>query len=185
MKLPINPLAPCALFLGARCLGIVIYLMSGISVLQVQAAEPDDLQRLMDRAEIEELATRYITALDTLDADMYVSVFTEDAVYDIEGQIVEGHDELRAIITGLLDGRARAEAEGRPVVNLYHTNVNPSVDILNGTEARYTAYWQTLRLGDDNAMRVGGMGRIEDEVVKINGQWKIRTRVLTNFVPRN
>ena len=89
------------------------------------AAEPDPVQRLADRTDIPEVAMRYITVFDTLDADLYVSVFTEDAEYDIEGQVVRGHDELRAIITGLQESRSTAQAEGRPVVNRYHTNVNP------------------------------------------------------------
>jgi hypothetical protein len=143
------------------------------------------VQRLADRAEIYEVAMRYIEALDTRDADMYVSVFTPDAIYDIEGQIVEGHAALRAIVTGLQASRDRAIAEGRTVVDLYHSNLNSSIEIFNATEARYSAYWQTLRLGDDNTMRIGGMGRIEDQMVKIDGEWKIQKRVLTNFVPRN
>jgi len=32
-----------------------------------------------DRGEIESLVARYVTALDTLDADTYANVFTEDA----------------------------------------------------------------------------------------------------------
>ncbi len=151
----------------------------------LQAADNDALvQMLADRAEIQEVAYRYINALDTRDADLYLSVFTEDAEYDVEGTIYRGHEELRGIITGLIASREAAAKEGRPVVDLYHTNINPVIDILSPTEARFQAYWQTLRKADDNSMRIGGMGMIKDELVKTNGKWRIRKRVLTNFVPR-
>jgi hypothetical protein len=155
------------------------------AVLPLQAADTDALvQMLADRAEIQEVAYRYINALDTRDADMYLSVFTEDAVYDVEGTIYSGHEALRGIITGLQKARDDAAAAGRPTVDLYHTNINPVIDIISPTEARFQAYWQTLRKADDNSMRIGGMGIIKDELVKTDGKWRIKKRVLTNFVPR-
>lgn len=155
------------------------------TALPLRAAEPDSLvQMLADRAEIQEVAYRYIYALDTRDAELYLSVFTEDAEYDVEGTIYRGHEELRGIITGLQASREAATAAGRPVVDLYHTNINPVIDIVSPSEARFQAYWQTLRKADDNSMRVGGMGIIRDELVKSDGKWRIKKRVLTNFVPR-
>lgn len=148
------------------------------------ADEASLLQQVADRAEIQEVAYRYIMALDTRDPDMYLSVFTEDAEYDVEGTIYRGHEELRGIVTGLQSSRDAAIAAGRPVVDLYHSNLNPVIELVSATEARYYAYWQTLRKGDDNAMRIGGMGRIEDTMVKTNGKWRIRKRVLTNFIQR-
>ncbi len=142
------------------------------------------LQQVADRAEIQEVAYRYINALDTRDADMYVSVFTEDAEYDIEAQVVRGHKELRDIIAGLQRSRDETIAAGKPVVDLYHTNINPVIELVSANEARYQAYWQTLRKAEDNSMRIGGMGRIFDTLVKTKSGWKIKKRVLTNFIQR-
>ena len=168
-------------YASVQSLALNLALLSG----PLFAADSSELlQQVSDRAAIEQLAYRYIHALDTRDADMYVSVFTADAVYDIEGTIMRGHDELRAIITGLQDSRDKAIAEGRTPLDLYHTNLNPMIDFVSPTEARFRAYWQTLRKDDTNAMRIGGMGIIEDEVVKVDGEWKIRKRVLSNFVER-
>ena len=156
-----------------------------LATAPLQAAETDALvQMLANRAEIQEVAYRYINALDTRDAELYLSVFTEDAEYDVEGTVYRGHEALRGIITGLIAAREAAAAEGRPVVDLYHTNINPVIDIVSPTEARYQAYWQTLRKADDNSMRIGGMGLIKDELVKTGGAWRIKRRVLSNFVPR-
>jgi uncharacterized protein (TIGR02246 family) len=148
------------------------------------ADEASLVQQTADRLEIQEVAYRYIMALDTRDPDMYLSVFTEDAVYDVEGTLYSGHEALRGIVTGLQSSREKTIAEGKPVVDLYHSNLNPVITLLSPTEATYQAYWQTLRKGDDNAMRIGGMGRIEDLMVKTDGKWRIKKRVLTNFIQR-
>jgi 3-phenylpropionate/cinnamic acid dioxygenase small subunit len=148
------------------------------------ADEASLLQQVADRAEIEQVAYRYIMALDTRDADLYVSVFTEDAEYDVEGTIYRGHDELRGIVLGLQRSREAAIAEGRPVVDLYHSNLNPVIELISANEARLQAYWQTLRKAEDNSMRIGGMGRIEDMLVKTDDKWRIKKRVLTNFIQR-
>ena len=42
---------------------------------------------------------RYVWAVDSLDADGYVAVFTEDAVVDSNGSISKGHEEIRKIVT--------------------------------------------------------------------------------------
>jgi hypothetical protein len=148
------------------------------------AEEATLLQQVADRAAIQEVAYRYILALDTRDADMYVSVFADNASYDVEGTFYRGHEALRGIVTGLQRSREATIAAGKPVVDLYHTNLNPMIELVSATEARYQAYWQTLRKAEDNSMRIGGMGRIADTLIKINGEWKIKTRVLTNFIQR-
>lgn len=164
---------------------IPVVLTLALAAFPAAAAESTGtLQTLADRAAIQEVGYRYINALDTRDVDMYLSVFTEDAVYDVEGTLYTGHEQLRGIITGLQQSRDDLIKQGKPVVDLYHTNINPVIDIISTTEARYQAYWQTLRKADDNSMRIGGMGMIKDELVKQNGVWRIKKRVLTNFVPR-
>jgi uncharacterized protein (TIGR02246 family) len=163
----------------------LLTLLALLATAPLHAADNDALvQMLADRAEIQEVAYRYINALDTRDAELYLSVFTEDAEYDVEGTVYRGHDALRGIITGLQKSRDDAAAAGRPTVDLYHTNINPVIDVQSPTQATYQAYWQTLRKADDNSMRIGGMGMIKDELVKTDGTWRIKKRVLTNFVPR-
>ncbi|HTR00330.1 MAG TPA: nuclear transport factor 2 family protein [Candidatus Acidoferrum sp.] len=163
---------------------ITLLLLCGIQSFALAADNSKELQQAADRIAINEVAMRYIDALDRRDPDKYLSVFTEDAVYDVEGKLYHGHEELRGIILGLQKAREATAAAGKPVIDLYHSNLNPIVDFVSPTEAHFQAYWQTLRYSEaDKAMRIGGMGRIEDVLVKQNGVWRIKHRVLTNFVP--
>jgi uncharacterized protein (TIGR02246 family) len=141
------------------------------------------LQKLMDRAEIEAVVARYVTALDTLDADAYEGVFTEDGVYDVTGTVYKGRPAIRKIVSDLTASRAKNEAEGKPSPRLYHVMANSSIEILDATNARHQSYAQTVRAGDDGRFVVGFMGRYEDELVKVGGRWLIKSRKLVSFVP--
>lgn len=66
----------------ARTAGFSILAAIGFAAVSAPAlADESALQKLADRAEIEELVARYVTALDTLDADAYASVFAENGQF--------------------------------------------------------------------------------------------------------
>ena len=153
--------------------------------LATAAAAPDDaaVQKLLDRAEIEALVTRYVTGLDTLDADMYACVFAEDAVFELPGGVVHrGRAAIRKIVTDLQDSRARNQAAGTPSASLYHVMANTAIEVIDATNARHQSYAQTVRAAEGGQFIVGFMGRYEDVLVKRDGRWYIQTRKLVSFV---
>jgi 3-phenylpropionate/cinnamic acid dioxygenase small subunit len=147
------------------------------------AADEADVQKLLDRAEIEELITRYVTALDTRDADMYAGVFAEDAVYELPGNVVHhGRSAIRKIVTDLQESRARNDAAGKPSPSLYHAMFNHSIELVDATHAQHQCYAQTVRAAEGGQFVVGFMGRYEDYLVKQDGRWYIQSRKLVSFV---
>ena len=78
----------------------------------VQSREPDAQRQLVDRAAIQEVMQKYIWSADALDADGYVSVFTEDAEVDASGVIHQGHAEIRKVVTDLQARQAANRAPG-------------------------------------------------------------------------
>jgi uncharacterized protein (TIGR02246 family) len=143
--------------------------------------EPDAVQRSLDHAAINNLIARYVRALDTRDADLYAGVFTEDAVFDVNGDVRNGRDEIRAIVVGLQQSRA-SQPEGAPRTELYHAVINSEIDIIDADSAHHRGYWQTISVAPDGAIRIGAMGIYDDQLVKVEGQWLIANRKLTNFV---
>jgi uncharacterized protein (TIGR02246 family) len=145
-----------------------------------RAADTEALQRLLDKAEIEAVLVRYTHALDTLDADKYASVFTEDAVFEMGGDRVrKGRAEIRGIITDLQESRAEREAAGTATPTLmHHVMTNATLDIVSDGEAHHYAYWMTILGNADNEYRVASMGHYEDVLVKRDGGWLIQTRKL-------
>jgi hypothetical protein len=147
----------------------------------VHSKEPEALRQLVDRAAIQEVMQKYVWSVDALDADGYVSVFTEDAEVDSNGIIHKGHAEIRKVVTDLQARQAANRARGEPPGNLYHVISNERISFTSATEALYQSYWQTLRKGQENRYTAGGFGRSEDRLVKRNGQWLIKSRKLVVF----
>src|SRR5690348_17382392 len=84
-----------------------------------QSRESAEVRQLVDRAAIHEVMQKYMWSADLLDADGYVSVFTEDAVVDANGDIHQGLDEIRKVVTGLQARQAANREKGLPPGNLY------------------------------------------------------------------
>ena len=63
-----------------------------------------------DRIAVEDVMARYVWSVDSLDADGYVAVFTEDAVIDSNGSISKGHEQMRSRLLGL-----QVRFSGRPL----------------------------------------------------------------------
>jgi uncharacterized protein (TIGR02246 family) len=163
--------------------GVSSFVAVALAALGMPAAADDGaVQTLFDRAEIEELVVRYVTALDTLDADAYAGVFAEDAVFELPGMVHRGREAIRKIVTDLQESRARNEAAGTPSPKLYHVLTNTSIEVLDDTHARHQSYAQTVRAAENGQFVVGFMGRYEDVLVKRDGRWLIQSRKLVSFV---
>ena len=140
-----------------------------------------DLGTYQDRIAVEDVMARYVWAVDSLDADGYVAVFTEDAVIDSNGSISKGHGEIRKIVTSLVQRRDENTAKGLPSANLYHVISNVRITFPKPGEAVHRSYWQTVRRDKDGRMVAAAMGRSEDQLVKRDGKWLIQSRKLTVF----
>ena len=146
-----------------------------------RAQNADALRQLVDRAAIKETMMKYVWSVDSLDADGYVSVFTKDAEVHTNGTILKGHDAIRTVVTGMQTRQAKNRTEGKPIGALHHVISNETISFTSPTEAVYKSYWQTMSKGDDGRYRAGGFGTSEDKLVKLDGKWLIKSRVLSVF----
>ena len=134
-----------------------------------------------DRVAVEDVMARYVWAVDSLDPEGYVAVFTKDAVIDSNGSISKGHEEIRKIVTSLIQRRDDNKAKELPTSNLYHVISSVRITFPKPGEALHQSYWQTVRRDKDGKMTAAAMGRSEDRLVKRNGKWLIQWRKLTVF----
>jgi len=141
----------------------------------------ENLGTYEDRIAVEDVMARYVWAVDSLDADRYAAVFTDDAVIDSNGTISKGHGEIRGIVTSLSKRRDDNKAKGLPASNLYHVISSVRITFPKPGEALHQSYWQTVRRDKDGRMIAAAMGRSEDRLVKRNGTWLIQFRELTVF----
>ena len=135
-----------------------------------------------DRAEIEDLMSRYLYAFDWQDADAYAATFTEDGVLEFAGGTEQGHEELKKVMVDMA-AREKAKAEAsfpprRHRVRHYVTNLVLEID---GDSARSTSYWWEFN-NDARAGRpyLGTYGHYEDELKRVNGRWLFARRKIFN-----
>ena len=150
-------------------------------IAPVLATAQENLGKYEDRIAVEDVMARYVWAVDSLDAEGYVAVFTEDAVIDSNGNFSRGHQEIRNIVTNLIKRRDDLKAKGLPTSNLYHVISSVRITFPKANEALHQSYWQTVRRDKDGRMIAAAMGRSEDRLVKRNGKWLIQSRKLTVF----
>jgi uncharacterized protein (TIGR02246 family) len=141
----------------------------------------ENLGTYEDRIAVEDVMARYVWTVDSLDADGYVAVFTEDAIIDANGNISKGREEIRKIVTSLIQRRDDTKAKGLPSSNLHHLISNVRITFPKPGEALHQSYWQTVIRDKDGKMTAAAMGRSEDRLVKRNGKWLIQSRKLTVF----
>jgi len=153
------------------------FMLAGILAASIAAAaDAPSTASVQDRAAIQNLIANYAFALDTLNADLYASVFAPDAQFTFGGNTYKGRDQIRGVITSLKERRAAQPASDKPTPKSYHAITNTLIEFTNDHQAHHRSYWQTLSGPSSGPFTVGGMGVYEDTIVKSNGEWLIQKR---------
>jgi uncharacterized protein (TIGR02246 family) len=144
------------------------------------AADADILREAKDRADITQLMWNYCRALDSLNAEAYASVYTEDGEFVSGGAIAssKGRDALKKIVTDVKKSQAERAAKGEKITPMHHIITNATIEFVDKDHVRYHSYWMTVfeGVGREVAPRVAAVGRGVDDIVRVNGKWLIRKR---------
>ena len=151
-------------------LSISVFLVMGTSVLL--ASEKVQL-RAQDRVEIEQLMWEYIQALDSHDADAFISKFTPDGEFRSSESTAKGRKALREMVVDGWNKMDTVNEDGKKRPHMYHIVTNPHIEFIDIDHARYHAYWMgVLKTGGD----IIGAGREVNELVRTDGRWFISIR---------
>lgn len=145
-----------------------------------------DLQYIEDRLKIEDLLVRYSYALDTADAVGYGAVFTEDAYLDIAGTPYHGRKAIQGFIEDInAKLKLTKPAKGVRYLPIRHVLTNVLIEIKGNTATSNSFFTEVMSNGRDakghgKSQSILNMGRYEDELVKQNGQWLIKKRMIVS-----
>jgi 3-phenylpropionate/cinnamic acid dioxygenase small subunit len=129
------------------------------------------LPEIADRIEIDDLLTRYATAVDTRDWDLYASCFTADAFIDytsaggIRGRLPEVKQWLAAVMVSF------------PMSQ--HVVANRAVALDGDTATSRSCFYNPMGLPDEE----GGLimffegGYYNDKLVRTANGWRIAERI--------
>lgn len=134
-----------------------------------------------DRAEIENLSTRYMVAVDAGDIDTVMATWADDGVLEWVGGIERGKAAIRKAMSGFsarLHGTVAPGATSRPRTR--HMILNHVIDV-EGNRAHTTCYWFALTNNTPQKdVQLVYFGHYEDELVKRNGRWYFEHRKVFN-----
>jgi len=140
-----------------------------------------------DRALIENMSNRYMVAVDAGDIETVMDTWAEDGVLNWVGGTEHGKAEIRAAMSNFggaaLMGSLPPDATERPRTR--HQIINHVIDV-NGDTATSYAYWFAMHNRTTHGdIQFLYMGHYEDELVRVNGAWKFKTRTVYNESRQN
>jgi hypothetical protein len=152
-----------------------------------------EVWELIARESIRDCIARYNANGDTGRFDEMMTVFAPDAVMEVSGKVIRGHDAIREFFAGVAQrtrepGRAPGSGTGsgagpspveewvargrRPFIR--HFTSTTQIDVLSETEARARSYYLVVTVhGLDH------WGRYIDEYGVVDGRWVITHRTVT------
>lgn len=145
------------------------------------AAEDDLAQRvqaLEDEKEIREVLVQYGEFLDARDYRSYAQLFAEDGVWSGGFGSFTGPEAIEA----MLEENMGTHEPGFINKDNFHLNTTMVVHAEGDTATARSRYLFITRSPDDRPI-VALAGRYEDELVRENGEWKIRTRRSHGVIP--
>ena len=134
-----------------------------------------------DRAEIENLSTRYMVAVDAGDIDTVMATWADDGVLEWVGGVERGKAAIRKAMSGFserLHGNVAPGATSRPRTR--HMILNHVIDV-QGDTAHTTCYWFALTNNTPQRdVQLVYFGHYEDVLVRRHGRWYFESRKVFN-----
>lgn len=134
-----------------------------------------------ERADIEQLAYKYVFALDWRDADAYAAAFAPDGVLTYGGGEAVGREQIAAVIRNMREREMAQLKEGETGQGNGHRKHFISSMVIDvsddGTRAIAQATWMLVGGVEP---RIVGHGHYVDKLVKLNGEWLYTSRKTVN-----
>lgn len=137
-----------------------------------------------DRAEIEDLMSRYLFAMDYGDIDSYMATFTEDAELEFATGTYAGKDAIRESVTRFKQniGKFYTIEDGNPAT-LRHVLLQAVIRVEDDRGWTTSLWMEMANDGPGDSFKMGTFGIYEDELRKVEGRWLFsRRRVLNEFL---
>ena len=138
-------------------------------------AQPATTQNtLLDRIQIEDLMIEYYWAFSTEEGHDIEKFWAADSEFDVNGQVVRGLDAIAALY-------GEPEGEGSEWPKFIMLLGNPMIRVSGDAAVMDAVYTGVTNTGPDELPVPSEQGTDHVEFIKVNGQWKIKRRVLEGY----
>jgi uncharacterized protein (TIGR02246 family) len=132
----------------------------------------DVVQDLRDIEAIKQLKARYVRCADTQDWDGFASLLTDDYLFDSEGGVVQGRDQVVAMVSKSLDGASTVHHVFTPEITLTGADTAEAIWPMED-------YVRLQIKGQPFAFH--GCGHYTETYVRLDDGWRLRTCKLTRL----
>ena len=161
----------------------LVCIASGAKAQSAPAAQSPEVTALIDRAVIENLLADYYSHIGNSSFN-FGQYFVKDGVLDVNGIVAKGAEEIKKLYVQASGGAAAAppkqdpNAPPRGMFNMQLTNLKVEV---TGNTATADMFWSSVESKTlISPPSVTEYGRDHTELVKQNGHWLIKHRVVTS-----
>jgi 3-phenylpropionate/cinnamic acid dioxygenase small subunit len=145
------------------------------------------LQRQEDVEAIRHLLREYGRALDAGDLRAYASLFAVDGEWIGGFGTVKGRDAIAPFMEKHMRtpppwGEEPESVSSRPGPRGVHLMTNEIIEV-NGDHATAWSKWTYIIRSADNKPSIALEGHYDDELVRENGQWRFKRRVVSADIP--
>jgi uncharacterized protein (TIGR02246 family) len=154
---------------------LVSFLLSAAQQASPDATVAARLQRLEDKAEIEQLLLDYGRHLDNRDFAAYGRLFSKD------GEWVGGFGTASGGPAGIKAFMEKAMGTAPNTAKNYHLLTNFVITVTGNTATAWSR-WAFVVPGPSGAT-IAQAGRYDDTLVREDGRWRIKRRVASNDTP--
>lgn len=162
---------------SARAVSLALALCLGMAQPATAQRPIVTQQTLLDRIQIEDMISSYYYHLGSGDHQGFADYYVEDAVFDVNGKVYQGREAIQKVYD---DGQARQRQNPLRNANAtFHMLLNnPEISVTGDTATAQFIWTGVISDTVKGPPRLLEQGREYDQLVKRNGQWFIKKRVI-------
>jgi len=153
---------------------LFILTAAGLALGACNQAPDAATQTALDRLAVEDLIADYYENFGGTENEDFAKYYTEDAVFDVNGLVYEGHKEIVKLYDDLGQEPDNAAQGGT-----FHMLLSNPIVKVDGDQATVKLFWTGV-MNDkiDAPPHLVEQGREYDLLVKQDGKWLIKKRVV-------
>ena len=156
---------------------LVITAMLFMSLSLPVQAQQITMENMLDHMQIQDLLTRYYSDLSLGKAHELSEYFTDDAVLQVDDVVAHGQAEIAKLYQG-----PPPDPNAKPAAPRGHGHMllsNPIIEVHGNTATAHLIWTGVMNEGIGKLPHIFEQGREDDELVKQDGKWRIKHRVIT------
>jgi ketosteroid isomerase-like protein len=153
---------------------LAVLAASGLALAACNQAPDAATQTALDRIAVEDLITDYYENFGGTENEDFAKYYTEDASFDVNGLVYKGHAEIVKLYDEL-----GQEPDAATQGGTFHMLLGNPIVKVDGDQATVKLFWTGV-MNDkiDAPPHLVEQGREYDLLVKVDGKWLIKKRVV-------